>query len=145
MHNKQQFGVGDSRERVDDGSGVHPQADEETEQQLQVAILGGHTGEQDTEAQSQSRQHHYEQRQQQCIPVGMDGCVGEEHIVGIYAEEQSELYAETHEVADDIAQRGDKTGEIYLTEDTGVVDEGIACLGQTVGEVLPKTDTSQVE
>ena len=51
LHDEHQFRIGDGRERVDNWRSVHPEADEEREQELQVAVLGGHTGEEDTEAE----------------------------------------------------------------------------------------------
>ena len=137
--------IRDVRKRIDDRRSIHPQADEEGKQQLQVAVLGRHTGEEDTEAERQAGEHHYQEWNQQRIPVGMNLHIGEDLVVGIDGKEERKLDAKTHEVAHGITQGGDETREIDLAEDTCVGNEGVAGLVQTVGEILPEADTCQVE
>ena len=40
LHDKANLGVGDSRKRVDNRRGVHPETDEEREKHLEIAVLG---------------------------------------------------------------------------------------------------------
>ena len=128
LHDEHQFRIGDGRERVDDRRGIHPQADEEGEQQLQVAVLGRHTGEEDTESECQAGEHHYQHGNQQRIPIGVNLHIGEDLVVGIDGEEERKLDAKTHEIADGIAQGGDESGKIDFAEDAGVGNEGVAGL-----------------
>ena len=71
--------------------------------------------------------------------------VSEDDVVEIDAEEKSKLDGETHKIADDIAKRTNQTRKIDLAEDAGIVDESVAGFGQTVGKILPKANTGQIE
>ena len=145
LHDKAKLGIGDGGQRIDDRRGILPKADKEGEKNLQVAILGGHGREEDAETKSRQGKHEHQQRHEESIPVGMDRGIGEDEIVEINDEEEGELDAETHEIADDVGQRHHQTGEIDLAEDRGIVHKGVACLGQAIGEIGPKADTGHIE
>ena len=75
----------------------------------------------------------------------MDSGIGEYQVVEIHYQEQRKLNSEAHEVAYHVAQWGHQSWEVHFAKDTGIGDEGIGRLGQTVREVLPEADTCQVE
>ena len=56
-HGEVEFGVGDGAQWPYYGCGVHPEADEVVEHQLEVAVFGRHAREEDAEAQRQSGEH----------------------------------------------------------------------------------------
>ena len=45
---------------IDDRRSVHPQGDEEGKQDLQVAVLSRHRGDDDAETQGETRQHYHQ-------------------------------------------------------------------------------------
>lgn len=63
----------------------------------------------------------------------------------IHDYEEPELDAEAQEVAYHVGDGHYQTREINLSENAGILHEGIGSLGDTIGEVLPKTCTGKVE
>ena len=145
-HHEAQLLVGDGAQWVDDRRGIHPQADEEVEQQRHVAVFGGEAREEDAEAQGQSCQHQHQHGQQQGIPVGVYLSGDDEQLVdGVDHQEESELDAEAQQVADDGRDGYHHAWEVDLAEDAGVGGEGRRRLGEAVVEVLPEADAAEVE
>ena len=132
------------RERIDDRGRVHPELHDEGEKDLEVAVLGGHRADQDAEAEGQAGDEDDEHRGQQRVDVRTCDCA-DDGVDHIDCHEQAELDAEAQEVADDVRDRHDQPREIDLAEDVGVGHEGVSRRVQTVREVLPHTDTAEVE
>ena len=142
-HYEAQLLIGDGAQRVYHRCGVHPQPHEVVQQQRHVAVLGGHAREEDAEAQRQSRQHQYQQWQQQHVPVGVYLSGDYPNLVnGIDNQEKTELDGETQQVADDRGDGHHHAWEIDLAEDASVGGEGRGGLGETVVEILPEADTA---
>ena len=138
--------AGGLAERIHDRGGVHPQLDYETEQHLQVPVLGRHGRDDGAEAEGEACHHQDQQREQQGVPgqVGRAARIYKE-IHDIDDDEESELDDEPQEVADDVRDRHHQPWEIDLTENAGVVDEGIGRLGEAFGEIVPHAGTGEVE
>ena len=133
-------------QRIDDRRGVHPELDQEGEKDLQVAVLGGHRGDDGAEAQGQAREHDDEEGEEQGVPGEM--CVAgrvDEVVDQIDDQEESELDAEAEQVAEHVGDWHHQAGEIDLAEDGGVGDEGVGGLGQAFGEVVPHAGAGEVE
>ena len=131
-------------EGIDDRGGVHPELHDEGEEDLEVAVLGGHGADEDAEAQRQAGHHQHQHGEQQGMPRKVGRTAGD-GIDGIDHHEQPELDGETQQIAEDIRDRHHQTREIDLAEDAGVLDEGVGGGIEAVGEVLPHAHASQVE
>lgn len=131
-------------ERIDNRRGVHPQGDKEAEKHLQVAVLGGHGGDDNAETQRQACHHQHQQREQQQVPVGAYDRATY-HIKQIDNDKQSELDAEPDQVAHRVGERHDQPREIDLPEYVRVGHKGVGGLGEAIRKVLPHADTAQVE
>ena len=133
-------------QRIDDRRGVHPELDQEGEEDLEVAVFGGHRRDDGAEAQGQACEHDDEEREKQGVPgeVCVAGRV-DEVVDQIDDQEESELDAEAQQVAEHVGDGHHQAGEIDLAEDGGVGDEGVGGLGQAFGEVVPHTGAGEVE
>ena len=133
-------------ERIHDRGRVHPELDQEGEQDLKVAVLGREGRDDGAEAEGEARDHQEEDREEEGVPVQVRRA-GRVHEVihDVDDDEERKLDPEAQEVADDVRGRHHQPGEVHLAEDVGVLHEGIGCLGDTVGEVLPEAGTGQVE
>lgn len=125
-------------------SRVHPKLNDEREQNLKVTVFCRHRGDDDSEAERQTGNHHDEQRKQKDVPVGSHRD-STQRISDVDNDEQSELDSETYEVADSAGQRTDQTREINLAEDGRIGDERVGSLCETVREVLPEADAAKIE
>lgn len=113
--------------------GVHPELDQEAEEHLEVAVFGGHRGDDGAEAEGQACYHQYQYWEKQGIPVEMCGAGWVyEKVDNVYDDEEPELDAEAKQVADNVGDGHHQTWEIDLAEDAGVLNEGVGCLGDTV-------------
>ena len=133
-------------ERIDDRRRIHPELDQEGEQDLEVAVLGREGGNDSAESESQSRNHQDENGEQKGEPVQMRraGRVDKE-VDDVDDDEESELDSEPEKVTDNVGHRHHQAREIHLTENAGVLHESVGSLGYTVGEILPEAGTGQVE
>lgn len=132
-------------EGVDHGGGVHPQLYDESEQDGEVAILGGHRRYDDAKTERQACQHQDQHRKQQYMCVGCQGHVGENQVIQIHCDEESELYPHPHEVGGDGGQWHYKAREVYLPENALIVGKGRRGLVEAVGKVLPAHDPGKVK
>ena len=69
---------GNHAEGIDDGGAVHPELDDEGEEDAEVTVFGGHGGYQDAKAQAESGKHDNKDGEQQDGPVGTDVAAREE-------------------------------------------------------------------
>ena len=133
-------------EGVHDGSGVHPELDQEGKENLEVAVLGREGGDDGAETQGQTRNHQDEERKQEDEPgqVRLTGWV-DKGVNDIHDNEEAKLDAEPQEVTDDIRNGHHQPREIHLSENAGVVHERIGRLGDTIGEILPEAGSRQIK
>lgn len=125
-------------ERIHDRSRVHPQLDEEGKEDLQVAVLRGHGGDDGAEPKGETRDHDQHHRSEECKPIQVCLAGGiNDRVDNIDDYKEPELDSESKEVADNVGGRHDQTGEIHFPKDAGILHEGIGRLGDTVGKVLP--------
>lgn len=133
-------------ERVNDRGGVHPELHNEGEENLQIAVLGGHRRDDGAKTEGQARQHYDQQRQQQRIRCEMRAARrGENRVNPIHDGKEAELDTQAQQVADDVGERHHEPGKIDLAENAGILDERVGSLRQAVGEILPHTGTGQIE
>lgn len=130
---------------IDDRGGVHEQLHPEGEQEGEVAVLGGHAGEDDAGAQPHSGHDEHIHGQQQERPVGGDGRTIGKEIVGIHGQEEGQLDAELDESAHHLAHGHDEAWEIDLPKDVGILGKCLGGCVERLGEVVPDDDTGQVE
>ena len=133
-------------ERVHDRGRVHPELDQEGEQDLEVAVFGREGRDNSAESESQARDHQDKDREQKGVPVQMclAGRVHEE-IDDVDDDEEPELDAKAKQITDNVGDRYHQPREIHLSEDGGVLHERIGCLGDTVREILPQAGTGEIE
>ena len=133
-------------ERIHDRSRVHPELDQEGEQDLEVAVFGRQGRDDGAEAEGQPRDHRKQQREQKGVPgqMGLTGRIHEE-IDDVDDDEESELDAEAKQVTDNMGNRHHQPREVHLPENGGVLHERIGCLGDTIGEILPQAGTGEIE
>ena len=82
-------------QRINDRRSVHPELDQEGEEDLEVAVFGGHRGDDGAEAQGQARRHGDQHREQQGVPGEMRVAGRVDEVVDqIDDQEKSELDAE---------------------------------------------------
>ena len=83
-------------------------------------------------------------REQQQIAVGRN-IRSRNGIEKIHHGKQSDLYAESHQIADDVLQRHDESREIYLSKNARIAHKRVGGLVETIGKILPHADTTQIE
>ena len=136
---------GDGGAGVDDRGGVHEEGDAEADQEAQVAVLGGEGGDEDAESEAEAGHHqHQDGGEGDPTPVGLDGRADQDKIED-EGEEESELDGEGDQVGDEDGDGDGEAGEVDLAEEVGIADEGVAGLGEAVGEVGPDDGAGHVE
>ncbi len=139
------FSLGDGAEGINNRGGIHEQLYSKLQQECEVAVLGGHTGENETGTQSKHSHENYQQRQQENVHVGLYGGIALNDVIGIYCQEKDKLYAEFYEPRCYFRQGHDKPRKIDLSEYVGIVLE---CFGggvETFGKVVPENDAREVK
>lgn len=135
---------GDAGDGVDDGGAVHPEADTEGDQVLEVAVLGGHGGDDDAEAKAEAGHEEDQEGKGQGPSRKRNGGTAQVEVEQ-EGEEEEELDAEGDEVGDDDGDGGDEAWEVDLAEEVGVADEGGGGVVEAAGEVAPEDGAGHVE
>ena len=129
---------------VDDRSGVHEELHAEADQLGEVAVFGGHGGDDESPRHGVECDQEDQEREQEQGSV--DGEVGTGTIVvDVHGDEKDQLDAELDEVGGQPCQRYDQTGEVDFPEDAGIGGEDVAGDGKCGVEVVPEHDTGHVE
>lgn len=148
---------GNHAEGIDDGGAVHPELDDEGEEDAEVTVLGGHGGYQDAKAQAKSGKHnnHKDEKDNENENVDDSGGWREYHSemdvgsakeeIEVDSYEQADLYGETQQITEYGGDGDDQAGEVDLTEHAGIGNEGGGGLVETVGEVEPADVAGHVE
>ncbi len=111
----------DGGDRVDHRGGVHQQGNAKPHQEAQVAVLGGHRGDEDTEAQSQTSHHEHQQRGDQHPGVGLH--VGAAQGKKCQEEqEEGKLDGEGDQVGNQDRDRHCQAREIDFAKQVGIID-----------------------
>ena len=90
-------------ERVHDRGRVHPELDQEGEEDLEVAVFGREGGDDGAEAEGETRNHQEEDREQEGVPVHVRRAGRVHEIVhDVDDHEEPELDAEPQQVTDNV-------------------------------------------
>ena len=135
----------DGAERVNHRGRVHPELNDEAQQECQVAVLGGEAAEQHAETERERGDEQYEYRREQRVQIRVYRGVGEYQVIREHQEKQPHLDAEPHEVARDGRKRHNEPREIHLAEHVRVLYERFARLVQAFRKIRPEADARQVE
>ena len=132
--------------RIHNWSRIHPELDQESKQNLEIAVFRRERRNDSAETKGKSRDHQDEEREKEGIPVQM-GRASRIHKVidDVDNDKKTELNTEPQEVTDNMGHRHHQTREIHFPENVGVLHKGVRRLRNTIGEVLPQAGTCQVE
>ena len=76
-------------EGVDDRGRIHPELHKEGQEDLEVAVFGGHRGEDDAETQREARHHHQKHREKEGVGVEVGVAVAEQGVAEIDDDKES--------------------------------------------------------
>ena len=144
-HDTMQRGISDITERIDNRRCVHPEADEDTEEIDQVAVLGGHRRDDKAQAHCQAGHHQHQDREEQEVPVRHQMDTLDQGKEEIDQHEHTELDREAEQARDTDRERADQTREIDLAIKARILLERAGHIGQAGGEILPQADAREVE
>ena len=137
--------IGNHRDGIDDGGGVHPELHDEREQDGEVAVFGSHGRHQDAKAEAEACQHNYENGDESESGNVNANISSAEEEIQIEDDKQANLDAEAQQVADNGADRDYQSREIDLAEHRLIGCERVGCLVQTVGKIEPADITCHIE
>ena len=143
-HDLMQRRISHITQRIHDRRRVHPQRHKHPEEIRQVPVFGCRRGDDQSEAQRQTLHHHHQNGEQQQIPVRVQMHALDD-VQHIYEHKRDQLQAKAEHLRDYLRYRRHQTREIDLAEQTRIALERTRSIRQTGREILPQTDTAQVE
>ena len=133
-------------QRIYNRSRIHPQGNQEGEQNLQVTILGSHGRDDGTEAQRKACQHHDDHWEKECIPSEMSRAIRiKDGVEDIHNRKESELNTKLKEITDYSGDRHYQSRKIHFSKDSRIRNKRIRCTHEAAGEVGPGTGSCQIE
>ncbi len=131
-------------QRINDGGGIHPQADAEGNDDGQITVLGGQRADDDAAPESHTAHNEqYERKRKDRQPVGMHLSGHDE--IDPEAGEQQHLNAEIDGGRNDRSDRLGQTREVDLAENVGVILERVGSLVDTFGKEAPERVACHIE
>lgn len=139
-----QGGIGDITERINNRRGVQPQADKGAKEIDQIAVLGGHAGNDESQTECDAHEAEQDDREEEQIEVRYQ-MHAPQHEEQVHNHKGSQLDTKPEQFAQAHGDRRYQTRKINLTIEVGI---GLECgtdRREAGGEIFPKTDAAEVE